>query len=542
MSKRKNIRKIGAAAIASMLVVAMVIGLIPSETVEAARVSDYSTDTKYTESLGDNASTEYSGRIWSDKSVYSEKATFDLYTPAGEEQKTATVEKDDDSDFLVAFSALGSSEAISGSTQAPVDVVFVIDTSGSMRDAMSSTDSTKRITNTVKALNDAIEAIMDMNDYTRVAVVAFSNTAQELLPLGRYTKGTRTYQTGGKNSVTVTVNDYFSLQENTLYKHVLPEGSERQSNSNRSVTGGTNIQMGIYTGMNILASEENTTANIEGSEVKRVPSMILLSDGAPTYSSSSSSWWSPTNNNNDGPGGSPYVGNGMKALMTGAYMKERVDANYGVDSTVYTIGMGIKGLSNYENYYGYSYYTGEQDLSYVTLDPAEHWEDNNNMANAMESAWNTYTRNNGTPTLKTDDSETFTFGHPTANDIDDLDNEDASIHPLKQFVDDYYDADSASEVTDVFDEIVTNISISTPQVPTEIKGSDPMTDGYITYTDPIGEYMEVKDVKEIIYAGDEYKVKTKTQKETEDKIVYTYTFTGGTQSCIWRPGTEKYHY
>ena len=99
MSKRKNIRKIGAAAIASMLVVAMVIGLIPSETVEAAKVSDYSTDTKYTESLGDNASTEYSGRIWSDKSVYSEKATFDLYTPEGAEQKTVTVEKDEDSDF-----------------------------------------------------------------------------------------------------------------------------------------------------------------------------------------------------------------------------------------------------------------------------------------------------------------------------------------------------------------------------------------------------------------------------------------------------------
>lgn len=515
---KADIRKIGAAVVATMLVVAMVIGLMPNETALAAtKVSDYGTETKYTESLGDNASTEYSGRIWTDKSVYSDSVTFDLYTPEEEtEQRTATVSKDDNSDFLVAFSALGTSQAISGQTQAPVDVVFVIDTSGSMQDDMSDTDSTNRIDNAVAALNDSIEKVMDMNDYTRVAVVAFSNTAQVLLPLGRYEQGTRTYQTGGGwwgGGQTETVKNYFSLQNNTLYTHVMPENSTTQTNNNRSVTGGTNIQMGIYTGLNVLASAAETTATINGTEVTRVPSLILLSDGAPTYSSDSpannndtNNWWAPANNNNDGPGGSPYAGNGMKALMTGAYMKEIVNKHYGLDTTVYTIGMGISGLDNYEQSGGgpgggSQRYTGEQDLAYMTLDPATYWTADNNMAKAIKSAWETYTAGNSA-TIAVNSNDNYTFNHPTKGDIGTLDDDDTNINPLKDFVDDYYDADSAGEVTNVFDEIVSNISISAPQVPTEVKNPDAIDeDGYITYTDPIGEYMEVKDVKAISYAG-----------------------------------------
>ena len=517
---RRKILKIGAAVVSSMLIVAMVIGLIPSDTVRAAGIADYSTDTKYTESLGDNSSTEYSGRIWSDKSVYSDSATFKLYTPEGEEQKTATVKKDDNSDFLVAFSTLGSSQAVSGNSQAPVDVVFVIDTSGSMTYAMSSKDTTKRIANTIKALNKSIEDIMNMNEHARVGVVAFSYTAEELLPLGRYEKGTKG-----------TITDYFSLSGNTINKHVIKEGTTQKLESYRNVTGGTNIQMGLYTGLNILAREKSTTVNIEGTNATRVPSLVLLSDGSPTLSSSSSTWWAPDNNGSNGNGEYSHAGNGMKALMTGAYMKERVDANYGIDSTVYTIGMGIKSVNNYID----SIYDGAQDLAYMTLDPAKHWEHNNDMAKAIRGAWATYTKNDGKPSLNINWSTPYTFNHPTQNDIDDLDNADSNVNPLKEFVDAYFDADSATAVTKVFDQIVTNISISTPQVPTAIKGTDPVKDGYITYTDPIGEYMEVKDVKEIIYAGSEYKAKTKSQKDTDDgtATIYSYVFSGKVNSPVY---------
>ncbi len=528
--KKADMRKVGAAVAALLLVAAMVIGLIPSESVMAAtKVSDYSTDTKYTESLGDNSSTEYAGRIWSDKSVYEESATYDLYTEEGETQKSATVSKNADADFLVAFSALATSEAISGQTQAPVDVVFVIDTSGSMTHAMSSTDSSNRISNTVNALNDAIESVMEMNEYTRVGVVAFANTAAEILPLGRYEKGTRTYQNGqGYGSSTVTVTDYFSLSEERVYSHVIPEGGT-QRNSNRAVTGGTNIQMGLYYGLNMLNNVTETTANINGSVVPRSPSLILLSDGAPTYSSNSNNWWAPSNNNADGPGNTAYVGNGLKALMTGAYMKARVDAKYNTSTALYTIGMGISGLSNYDGY-GYDReYTGEQDLAYLTLDPAKYWDTSssaNEMAEAMAEAWETYTTSNGRPNVAVSRNDNYRFNHPTQYDID-----ETGGHPLQEFVDGYYDADSAAEVSEVFKSIVAHISISAPQVPTELRTNDPMTDGYITYTDPLGQYMEVKDVQEIIYAGSEFKSKTKTV--SADGLTTTYTFEGEVHSPVY---------
>lgn len=148
----------------------------------AEKVSDYGTETKFTESLGDNASTEYSGRIWTDKSVYSDSVTFDLYTDPGQAQKTATVSKDDDSDFLVAFSALGTTQSVSGQTQAPVDVVFVIDMSGSMR--QNSMGNQTRMARTIAALNDAVETLLEGNENTRIGVVAFSGEAQVFFATG----------------------------------------------------------------------------------------------------------------------------------------------------------------------------------------------------------------------------------------------------------------------------------------------------------------------------------------------------------------------
>ncbi len=485
------------------------------------KLSDRDTSTKYSESLGDNASTEYAGRIWTDKSVYTDDVTFNTY--GGGTSTIKLNENENGEDFLVAYSALATSEAVSGQTQAPVDVVFIIDTSGSMTDSMSNSDNTKRIVNTVTALNDAIDEVMKLNKYTRVGVVAFSNYSEVLLELGRYEKGTRTTGSGFNQS---TVTDYFSFSGSTLYVHAKKEGTNTTVTDTRSVSGGTNIQRGIYEGMNMLATEKSTSANINGSEVKRVPSVILLSDGAPTYSAGDTTqsnnrtrWWNPANNNNQGDGNNPYYGNGMKALMTGAYMKEAINRNYGVtntnmETTMYSIGMGIKNLNQYN---------GERNLAYITLNPKAYWDADNSMSNNIRNAWRTYTTNNGTPNVNTTSYQSYTFTHPTQYDID------GDSDALKNLMDAYYDADNASAVTSVFKEIVANIAISAPQVPTEIKGNDPLTDGYITYTDPIGKYMEVKDVKAIIYAGQTFTKKTVTAETSPA----TYVFEGEVHSPVY---------
>ncbi len=504
------------------------------------KISDLDTSTKFSESLGDNASTEFAGRIWSDKSVYTDDATFDIF--GGGTSTILLNEKNNGEDFLVAYSALATSESISGSTQAPVDVVLIIDISGSMSNAESNMDNRKsRIYNTVQATNNAIDELMKLNPYTRVAVVAFSSNAQVLLPLDRYTKTTTTERewvstgifSGYWKEEEVTV-PYFTLSAETgsdnyavLYTKALNSDGDPISKET-DVEGGTNIQIGLYEGMQVLAEETETKANINGQLVKRVPSVILLSDGSPTYSSNSRSWWAPADNYNDGPGSAPYAGNGMKAILVGSYMKDAIDRNYDVANTsfattVYTIGMGITGLE-----------TDEKNLAYMTLDPGTYWN-NNNVTNSMKTTiknyWNTYTSRNNTGTLninvgKYEDrryyDKNYALTHPnTGYDVNPTNGYD--------YVDDYYDADNASAVTSVFNEIVANISVSAPQVPTEIKGDDPTTGGKIIYTDPIGDYMEVKDVKAIIYAGQTFNVKNTVVNGN----VTTYVFEGSVHSVIY---------
>ena len=650
MSKNKrNMKKMGAAIVASILVVAMVVGLWPSKALEVqAQSSDIGTADSWKQSLGEDVSTQYAGRIWTDKSVYSDDVSFELFAEEGEEHPTATIEIKDDEDFIVAYSALATAQAISGQTQAPVDVVFVVDISGSMDDSMQAANGTNstRIAETVKALNESIDSLMNMNKNTRVGVVLFSSTASQILPLGRYAKGSRT----GSYGQTI-VTDYFSLSgTTTLYKHVLPiTGSDAEGNpitgtadnGTYSVVGGTNIQMGIYEGMNMLVSVDanDVTVNVNGQQLQRYPSLVLLSDGAPTYTSSDSDWWEPANNDDNGPGNGAYYGNGMKALMTGAYMKDAVDRHYGLENspngmTVYTIGMGITGLSG-----------NEQDLAYMTLNPGTYWKDkveiqgipagtytgnnisfesertstswntgissitcnrivvddagnakavltirrsrnaadissvtvngtvynvtnagnrnftveipivlgentstaitvtnvNNgahtydltanvnlqtttSMAEYISEAWKAYAANGtGTPSIQTSGGQTYTLSHPdTGYDIlgtykykvmDENDNViEKEGNALQALVDSYYDADDANSVEAVFKQIVTEIALNTAQVPTAIQAGEALdSTGWVIYEDPIGEYMEVKELKQIIYGGHQFRVKKVTQ-------------------------------
>ncbi len=489
------------------------------------KVSDLDSSTKYSESLGDNASTEFAGRVWTDKSVYSSDVTFDTY---GGGTTTITLnENNNGEDFLVAYSALATSETVSGQTQAPVDVVLILDISGSMSNDESNMDNQKsRIFNTVQAANNAIEAIMNLNEYARVAVYGFSTNAQVILPLDRY-ETTQTVERewistgffGYWQETTVDV-PYLSVSRDTgSNNYATLTAVAKNSNGDRvektvNVQGGTNIQLGLYEGMSILANEDETTVDINGQNVARIPSVILLSDGAPTYSSDSTSWWAPADNANHGPGSRAYPGNGFKAILVGSYMKDAINRNYNTDkTTVYTVGMGITELSD-----------DEKNLAYMTLDPGTHWNSggNNTMKSAIKGYWNDYVADRGDVSINVGQyrnsrysDRDVSIGHPTtAYDVTSYD-----------YVDDYYDADNASAVTNVFNEIVSNISISAPQVPTEIKGNNPLTDGYITYTDPIGDFMEVKDVKAIIYAGTTFTRKTVNGSN--------YVFSGTVESAVY---------
>ena len=166
-----------------LIVVAMLLG--NSSTVLADEVtSDANTTTDYTTHLSNNLSTRYAGRVWTDKTVYTGNATF-----TGDVGQNVTVNKSEDADFLVSYSALATSQEIIGKSTVPVDVVFVIDLSGSMSNEDSGmTDGRSRIANLVDALNKSMESVLATHDESRVGVVGFNGNAFTILNLDHYSK------------------------------------------------------------------------------------------------------------------------------------------------------------------------------------------------------------------------------------------------------------------------------------------------------------------------------------------------------------------
>ena len=79
-------------------------------------------------------STQYTGRIWTDKSVFTEGVTLPGSGKA--EGGEDIVVEQGDSDFLVGLSALSSTSNMTTQSATPLDIVLVLDTSGSMDDGM----------------------------------------------------------------------------------------------------------------------------------------------------------------------------------------------------------------------------------------------------------------------------------------------------------------------------------------------------------------------------------------------------------------------
>ena len=123
---------------------------------------------------GGQPSTQNVGRIWTDKSVFDDTYKFTNDDNAG--LSGQTIGKGD-SDFLVSLSALSSTSNLKEmvKTSQPLDIVLVLDTSGSM--------SGSKMTNLKNAANSFIDATAENNrgleqdQQTRLAIVWFASGA-----------------------------------------------------------------------------------------------------------------------------------------------------------------------------------------------------------------------------------------------------------------------------------------------------------------------------------------------------------------------------
>lgn len=126
--KRKRNKRIAASALAVVMAGFLVWGLFPWQAAAAGTtVADDVTINKWHDSEALDDSTKNVGRIWTDKSVSTGDVTLTNKVGA-----SATIEKGSKSDFLVGLSALSSTAKIMGQTTVPLDIVLVLDVSGSM--------------------------------------------------------------------------------------------------------------------------------------------------------------------------------------------------------------------------------------------------------------------------------------------------------------------------------------------------------------------------------------------------------------------------
>lgn len=145
-----------------------------------------------------------------------------------------------------------------GKIQINYDVLFIIDVTGSMGGS--------RFINTIGATNQIIKLLMSANPSNRIQVIMFSDTTSTLLNLDHYVAGTdgNFLVTTGSNSAITSVG--------------LTNSSGQAISGNIVVTGDTNLQFGIQDGV-----KKFITSIKSGGAITHVPSVVLLTDGDPSY-------------------------------------------------------------------------------------------------------------------------------------------------------------------------------------------------------------------------------------------------------------------
>lgn len=277
------------------------------------------------------------GRVLTDKSVIfgdDDYGAFDHYDP---------------NTFGVTLSALGQEYLVEDKhvVVTPIDVVFVLDVSGSMQTEVGGKSRAQAM---VDAVNTSMKEILDQNPYNRVGVVIYSSGAWDLLELGRYSQSNNQYL----RTQTISGNSWKSGRYNVLAGtnlKVTDDSGKIYDVSGADQANGTYTQAGIARGANMLRrSNPKTYTEIlyEGTEseqsvtVRRQPVIILLSDGEPTHCTSNYKDVLSGPHYGDGLVDGNYQGvYGYYTILSANYYKRMVGISYNYPALFYTVGMGI---------------------------------------------------------------------------------------------------------------------------------------------------------------------------------------------------------
>ena len=223
----------------------------------AASVADPSSMDDWAAILGgETPNTANIGRIWTDKTV----STDTITTSSG------SVINRGDSAFITALSALSSTSNVKSSSTTPLDIVLVLDASGSMDDPMNRNDNTKRIDALKKAANDFVttiagqnQGISDSSKQHQVSIVKFSGDKSAVVGNDTYTKGGYTYNYSQTMKAMSPCTDAAAFT--STINSIRPAGATRADNG--------------------LQLAQSQTSNRE--DAKKI--VIFFTDGSPTSTS-----------------------------------------------------------------------------------------------------------------------------------------------------------------------------------------------------------------------------------------------------------------
>lgn len=226
-------------------------GVGPTVTVDPSSMNDWAAILG-----GETPNTANIGRIWTDKTVSADAIT----TSSG------SVVKRGDSTFITALSALSSTSNVSSTSTTPLDIVLVLDASGSMDDPMNRNDNTKRIDALKKAANDFVTTIAEQNQgisdsskQHQVSIVKFSGDKSAVVGNDTYTKGGYAYNYSQVMKTMSPCTDAAAFT--STINSIRPAGATRADNG--------------------LQLAQSQTSNRE--DAKKI--VIFFTDGSPTSTS-----------------------------------------------------------------------------------------------------------------------------------------------------------------------------------------------------------------------------------------------------------------
>lgn len=377
--------------------------------------------------------TQNIGRIWTDKTV----STNDIGISGA---MSATVSKGD-SDFITALSVLSSTSNIASTSTTPLDIVLVLDASGSMDDDMTGGKRIDALKNAANAFIDEIAtqnaSISDASKQHQVSIVKFAGEKSNKVGNDTYREGRYTY-------------NYSQVMKNMTACSETTKSSFKDTINAINPAGATNAAAGMELAQGQISKR---------SDAKKI--VIFFTDGTPTTQSEFSN------------------GVASDAIAAAKTMKD-------AGASVYTIGIfdgadpsanvNASGTSN-ENKFMQAASSNYPAAAYTYT---QYW--------LMSGEWK------------------WSFG----------DRAEGS--------DFYKSASSASELSKIFEDISKEI-VKGAGYPTDAREGFEMSDGYITFDDSLGSYMQVDAFKAIVVNNHVFSDVAKTTTDTVD----TYTFAGTTE-------------